>query len=531
MPNEKSIWFFEEVDLYDILCPYKYNDHVKHHPLNCLNKNDFLFMEGDPAREIFLVADGKVKVGFYDNEGNEQVIAFLGRGEILGEMALFGAAKHREFAQVVADRTMICKLRVEKAQELVRDYVPFSLTVTKRIGERAQRLERRLQILLFKDARQRLVEFIKDLCRDVGKPYRTGIKVMLDITQSDIAALIKTFRAKQCPCFSPIWNRLGWSSFSGGKSFMWGTWKNWNNPAETPNLHAASVSILLFRRLLRFHRLPYHVDKRRLLERFFKEIRGNQKEQVGLFPGPQMRRARQDAQLRIGQRLEYLQGMFFADGVAVAGHDQYGRADLFQIGRADVGVIGQELQPFALHGIGHPRILVDQFDQVRKYRQGVGCEVGAEREQAADFIGVSTGQDQPDDAAVAVAVHQAGILVELVEQGVHVGSHHFIAEVARRTTAFAVTTAVDRDHFVFFGKSFDHVGVHPDGGAVAVQKHHRRAFSINFIVHFDAVQLSVMPGGRVVAVRSLGLDGKREQADRPNTRLVNNLLHHGFKKF
>lgn len=221
MPNEKNIWYFEEVDLYDILCPYKYNDHLKQHPLNCFNKNDFLFMEGDPAREIFLVADGKVKVGYYDNSGNEQVIAFLGRGEILGEMALFGTARHREFAQVMSDRTMICKLRVEKAQELARDYVPFSLTVTKRIGERAQRLERRLQILLFKDARQRLVEFIKDLCRDMGKPYRTGVKVMLDITQSDIAALIGSSRKTVSLLFTDL-EEAGLVKFFGRKEFYVG---------------------------------------------------------------------------------------------------------------------------------------------------------------------------------------------------------------------------------------------------------------------------------------------------------------------
>jgi len=191
---DKGIWFFEEVDLYDILCPYKYNDHLKTHPLNCYNKTDFLFMEGDPVRDIFLVAEGRVKVGFYDNDGNEQVIAFLGRGEILGEMALFGQQRYKEFAQVVSDRTMICKLHVDKARELARDYVPFSLTLTKRFGERMQRLERRLQILLFKDARQRLVEFLKDLCRDIGTPYRTGVKIMLEITQSDIAALIGSSR-------------------------------------------------------------------------------------------------------------------------------------------------------------------------------------------------------------------------------------------------------------------------------------------------------------------------------------------------
>ena len=215
---EKGVWFFEEVDLYDILCPYKYNDHLKTHPLALYNKTDFLFMEGDPVRELFLVAEGRVKVGYYDNEGNEQVLAFLGRGEILGEKALFGQAYHREFAQVVVDRTQICKLRMEKAQELARDYVPFSLTLTKRFGERMHRLERRLQILLFKDARQRLVEFLKDLCRDIGTPYRTGVKVMLEITQSDIAALIGSSRKTVSLLFTDL-EEAGLVKFFGRKEF------------------------------------------------------------------------------------------------------------------------------------------------------------------------------------------------------------------------------------------------------------------------------------------------------------------------
>ena len=212
----KEIWYFEEVDLYEILCPYKYNDHLKSHPLSCYNKQDFLFMEGDLVRDLYLVAEGRVKVGYYDNEGNEQVLAFLGRGEILGEKAIFGDNRHREFAQAVVDRTLICKLHVDKARELVRDYVPFSLTITKRFGERMQRLERRLQILLFKDARQRLVEFLKDLCRDIGTPYRTGTRIMLEITQSDIAALIGSSRKTVSLLFTDL-EEAGLVKFYGRK--------------------------------------------------------------------------------------------------------------------------------------------------------------------------------------------------------------------------------------------------------------------------------------------------------------------------
>jgi CRP/FNR family transcriptional regulator, cyclic AMP receptor protein len=216
MENNKGIWFFEEVDLYEILCPYKYSDYIKSHPLSTFNKNDFLFMEGDASREVYLVADGKLKVGYYDDIGNEYVIAFLGRGEILGEMSIFGNTKHKNFAQIVRDNTMICKLSAEKARELARDYVPFSLTLNKMIGERMQKVERRLQILLFKDARQRLIEFLKDLCRDIGKPYRSGVKIDLDITQSDIASLIGTSRKTVSLLFTDL-EEIGLVTFFGRK--------------------------------------------------------------------------------------------------------------------------------------------------------------------------------------------------------------------------------------------------------------------------------------------------------------------------
>lgn len=220
MVGNNSIWFFEEVNLYDILCPTKVGPYLKDHPLDTYDKGEFLFMEGDKKKEIFLIAGGKVKVGYYDNLGNEYVMAFLGQGELLGETALFEKSVHKEFAQVVTNNTTICKLSVDKAQELARDYVPFALTLNKKFGERLHRMERRLHILLCKDALHRLLEFLKDLCTDYGKPYgATGVKVILDITQSDIAALIGTSRKTVSLLFSDLENE-NVIKFYGRKEFL-----------------------------------------------------------------------------------------------------------------------------------------------------------------------------------------------------------------------------------------------------------------------------------------------------------------------
>lgn len=206
--------------MYDILCPYKYADHLKTHPLETYKKEEFLFMEGDSVRDVFLIANGKVKVGYYDDVGNEYVRSFIGKGELLGEMALYGETRYRDFAQVTQNNTQICRLRVERALELARDYMPFALTLNKRMSERVQRMERRLQILLFKDARQRLMEFIKDLVRDHGEPYRNQGKIVkLDITQGDMAALIGTSRKTISLLFTDLENE-GVVKFYGRKE-LW----------------------------------------------------------------------------------------------------------------------------------------------------------------------------------------------------------------------------------------------------------------------------------------------------------------------
>ena len=149
------------------------------------------------------------------------MMAFLGQGELLGETAVFEKnVPHKEFAQVMMNNTLICKLSVDKAQELARDYTPFALTLNKKFGERLHRMERRLQILLCKDALQRLAEFLKDLCTDYGKAFgANGMKVMLDITQSDIAALIGTSRKTVSILFSDLEQDQS-IKFYGRKEFL-----------------------------------------------------------------------------------------------------------------------------------------------------------------------------------------------------------------------------------------------------------------------------------------------------------------------
>ena len=201
-----ALWYFEDVNLFKILCPHKYPAYKEDHTLNKYKKKDYIYFEEDTANKIYLIDKGKVKIGYYTEEGEEIVKAILSKGEIFGEKAILGVEKRNEFAQSIDNATEICPVSRDTMYSLMRDNVSVSFKIYKFIGLRMKKLERRLQLLLFKDTRTRLLEFFKELCEEYGHECEeTGDQVINHpYTQKDIATLIGTSR----PTLNTLLNEL-----------------------------------------------------------------------------------------------------------------------------------------------------------------------------------------------------------------------------------------------------------------------------------------------------------------------------------
>ncbi|NJX15741.1 Crp/Fnr family transcriptional regulator [Tamlana crocina] len=192
----KSLWFFDDVNLFKILCPHKFKTFKSAHTLDSYKKKDYIYFQEDSANKVYLIEKGKVKLGYYSEDVNEVIKAILTRGELFGETAILGESKREEFAQSIDNNTSICPVGVDTMYNLMRENQTFSFKIYKFIGVKLKRLERRLQILLFKDAKTRLLEFLEELCLDYGYDCeKTGDKVIQHpYTQKDIASLIGTSR-------------------------------------------------------------------------------------------------------------------------------------------------------------------------------------------------------------------------------------------------------------------------------------------------------------------------------------------------
>lgn len=201
-----SLWFFDDVNLFNLLCPHKFKEYKSCHNFDLYPKNDYIYFEEDAANKIYLIETGKVKIGYYAEDGKEVVKTILSKGELFGEKAILGEVTRNEFAQSIDNKTSICPVGVDTMHDLMRGNKTFSLKIYKFLGFRFKKLERRLQILLFKDAKTRLLEFLDELCEEYGYDCeKTGNHIIIHpYTQKDIASLIGTSR----PTLNTILNEL-----------------------------------------------------------------------------------------------------------------------------------------------------------------------------------------------------------------------------------------------------------------------------------------------------------------------------------
>lgn len=195
MSDNHQFWMFNDVNLFQVMCPNKLNSHPSAKDAHKVySKGETIYFTDDPANTLYLVASGKVRILNYTEEGEEVVRAILGKGEMFGELALLGEEKRSEIAEAMDDGTMLCAVHTDQLHELMKDDAEFTFKIYKWIGLRMKKMERRIDNLIFKDVRSRLMDFLKEMAQEKGTKTDAGIEVEHFFTHKNLANLIGTSR-------------------------------------------------------------------------------------------------------------------------------------------------------------------------------------------------------------------------------------------------------------------------------------------------------------------------------------------------
>jgi CRP-like cAMP-binding protein len=90
--------------------------------------------------------------------------------------------------------TQVCLISITEVKALMLSEADMSIRIIKWMGLRIMRLERKIELLTFKDVRTRIIEFLKDAAAYKGKPVGSEVMIKTKLTHSDIAKLTGTSR-------------------------------------------------------------------------------------------------------------------------------------------------------------------------------------------------------------------------------------------------------------------------------------------------------------------------------------------------
>jgi len=192
--DKKSLWYLENIDMKGMMCPNKMaGGHMDSFNHKSFKKSDYIYMPDEHADKIYFINDGRIKIGTYSDTGKEITKSILTQGEVFGELSLIGETKRKDFA-VAMEETSVCIMSVAEMKSMMKDHSTLSLFMMNIMGSRVLEMEQRLESLVFKDSRTRIVEFLEGLAKKKGQRVGYEMLVRKFLTHQEIANLTATSR-------------------------------------------------------------------------------------------------------------------------------------------------------------------------------------------------------------------------------------------------------------------------------------------------------------------------------------------------
>lgn len=158
-----------------------------------ISRGDELFVEGDPGEHLYVIVEGKIKLGTASSDGRESLLAVLGPGEMFGELSLFDPGPRTATATAIVD-SKVLGLGHEDLGPWLSGRPGVSQELLKSLAQRLRRTNEALADLVFSDVPGRVAKALLELSEKFGTRRDDGLYVAHDMTQEELAQLVGASR-------------------------------------------------------------------------------------------------------------------------------------------------------------------------------------------------------------------------------------------------------------------------------------------------------------------------------------------------
>lgn len=189
----EKIWYLKRCPLFERLTPAESQRLENHATCRSFKRGQMIYFPTEPGQSVLVLGRGRVKIKNLTPDGKETILAFIDEGELFGELALLDNAARNEYAEAVEDVQAIAVPRDDFVW-LLGQRPDLALRVTKLLGLRMRRIENRLQNVLFRSNRDRLLLLLLELLESHGETWGRHWAIRLRLSHQELASLIGATR-------------------------------------------------------------------------------------------------------------------------------------------------------------------------------------------------------------------------------------------------------------------------------------------------------------------------------------------------
>ncbi|TXF90703.1 Crp/Fnr family transcriptional regulator [Neolewinella aurantiaca] len=153
-----------------------------------------IYQPGEASEHIYLLCKGAIKISTHSSEGKEVIKQLIHPEAIFGELALVGEKTRNETAQSLKEEVHFYTIRIADFQQILAQNTTVSQQLLQLFGQRMMAAENKLENLIFKDARSRIVNFLYEVVQKRGRQVGYEMLLKHSLTHQDIANITCTSR-------------------------------------------------------------------------------------------------------------------------------------------------------------------------------------------------------------------------------------------------------------------------------------------------------------------------------------------------
>lgn len=153
-----------------------------------------LFMEGESARTVFIITEGKVKLTTSSTEGRTLILGLSGPGEALGLSAIILDQPYDISAETIAP-SKIEHLKKQDFIKMLNENHEISICAAAQLSEQYYDAQKEIRSLgLSHTTTEKMARLLLDWANSEGQQTDAGIRIRVLLTHEQIAQMLGTTR-------------------------------------------------------------------------------------------------------------------------------------------------------------------------------------------------------------------------------------------------------------------------------------------------------------------------------------------------